>query len=117
MDIHDTQGGHPVHRPIDPEERTPLPPNRPQADDTTAGDIRRGGYPSHIHEANAARALAALTADCRLPIDVTELLEHAYRVGAGNPWHGYERIKPACLQSLDGARDPRAVLLARLRSA
>lgn len=101
--------------PEDPEVRTPLPPAVHSGTAATAGDTTgRGNYPQHIHEANAVKALAGWVTAGRLPLDVTELLEHAYRAGHGDPWAGYLAIKPYLARTLDDVRDPRAVLLARL---
>ena len=105
---------HPTQR--TQNKNTPPTPQDPTGDDTH-DRTRRGGWPTHIHEANAVRALAALVADWHLPLAVDEILEHAYRVGAGDPWAGYLTIKPHLERTLDGSRDARAVLLARLRSA
>ncbi|MAT18323.1 MAG: hypothetical protein CMF56_07115 [Leifsonia sp.] len=75
----------------------------------------RGG--AHEHEPNARRAIATLIAERRLPANEDELLEVAYRIGSGDPWSGYMRIKFITEAPFDGARDPRRVLMARLRDA
>ncbi|MCB2175601.1 MAG: hypothetical protein KQH57_07310 [Actinomycetales bacterium] len=69
----------------------------------------------HQHEPNARAALERLAAERALPVSVDELLEAAYRLGSGDPWEGYrDHVKPATEGSLDGTRDPGAVLRARL---
>lgn len=104
--------------PEDPEVKPPLPPAVHSPTDIRADDTRRGGWPQHIHEGNALAGLTNAITAGRLPVDADELLVHAYSLGAGDPWTGYQRLKPSLEGSLDGARNPRAVLLSRItRSA
>lgn len=110
----DTQSPYPE----DPEVKTPLPPTVHSPTDQRPDDTRREGWPQHIHEPNALAALARVVDAGHLPADPDELLVHAYRLGDGDPWVGFQRLKPSLEGSLDGARNPRAVLLARItRSA
>lgn len=69
----------------------------------------------HKHHPNAERALGALSRGRGLPMNTNELLENAYRLGSGDPWVGYLEIKTRTERSLEGARDPKAALNARLR--
>ncbi len=94
----------------------PKPPNS-QPDRTakrmvaTAVDDSPAAAPRHPHEANAASALASL----KVPLDGDELLSEAHRIGAGDPWAGYLRIKHVAQQDLSGVRDPASVLRSRVR--
>ncbi|GAA1838556.1 hypothetical protein [Agromyces salentinus] len=66
---------------------------------------------AHEHEGFARRKLARMG----LPLPLNELLEHAYRLGAGNPWPGAQIIAArADRRPLTGASDPTAVLRSRL---
>lgn len=83
----------------------PYPPAAPAAP---------GGGTAHEYEPNTRRALTSLVDSCHLPLGVDELVEHAYRLGRGDPWDGYLEMKDKLVQSLDGARDAAAVLRSRL---
>lgn len=72
---------------------------------------------AHKDEPNARRSLERLRTERRLPLSIEELLAHAYRLGAGNPWSGYLEVKQATSDSFEGVRDPAAVCRARLRKA
>lgn len=78
----------------------------------TTADDSPAAAPRHPHEANAASALASL----KVPLDSDELLREAYRVGAGDPWAGYLRIKHVAQQDLSAVRDPASVLRSRVRA-
>lgn len=69
----------------------------------------------HRHEPNARAALTRLTTERHLPLTVDEMLRAAYVIGRGDPWDGYLVVKSATEAALGDARDPRALLLARLR--
>jgi len=69
----------------------------------------------HEHEPNARSALGRIVHGRTLPFSVDELLRAAYALGDGDPWDGYLKIKASTESALGDARDPRAVLLARLR--
>ncbi len=112
----DTQSPYPE----DQRTKTPLPPTVHSGTDRGTDDSRRGGWPQHIHEANALAALARVVQadELRGVVDADDLLVHAYRLGNGDPWAGFQRLKPSLEATLGGARNPRAVLLARItRSA
>jgi len=72
---------------------------------------------NHQNEPFARSALTTLRADRRLPLSIDELLARAYNLGKGDPWDGYLRIKQSTEAALTGARDPAAVLRARLDAA
>ena len=95
------------------EEKNPPRVGEPPAERTvaTAVDDSQAAAPRHPHEANAASALASL----KVPLDSDELLREAYRIGAGDPWAGYLRIKHVAQQDLSGVRDPASVLRSRVR--
>ena len=89
--------------------------------DTTQRDDDSHTAPQPRDPASDARregaSDATLIAERRLPANEDELLEVAYRIGSGDPWSGYMRIKFITEAPFDGARDPRRVLMARLRDA
>jgi hypothetical protein len=72
------------------------------------------GGQAHKYEPNARRALATLISERSLPFTPEALLEAAYRVGAGDPWDGYLKVKAATAENFATARDPAAVLRHRL---
>lgn len=67
----------------------------------------------HEHEPNARSALAKLRTD--LPLD--ELLTFAYRIGDGDPWQGYLRVKEISNKPRHWANNPAAALRKDLRDA
>ncbi len=71
----------------------------------------------HKFHSNAERALTALVAERKLPLAVADLLPVAYRLGGGDPWRGYLEIKLRTTDAIVGARNPGAVLKARLEAA
>ncbi|MEO2132752.1 hypothetical protein [Microbacterium sp.] len=71
----------------------------------------------HPHEPNAHRALITIIRERSLPLPIDELMEHAYRLGAGDPWAGYQRIKVITAGSFSWADDPAAVIRSRLKKA
>lgn len=89
-------------------------------------DDGRAGHPPHKSEqvddprgARGARPrLERLIAERQLPLTVEEALAFCYLAGHGDPWLGCrDYFIPATEHGLDGARDPEAVLRARLREA
>lgn len=76
---------------------------------------RGGKRKQHANEPNAIRALSDIQRSRRLALSANELLTEAYRIGDGDPWNGYLSIKAATEVSIAGARNPGAVLRARLR--
>ncbi len=45
---------------------------------------------------------------------MSDLLPEAYRIGHGDPWDGYLKIKAVTEQPITGANNPAAVLRKRL---
>lgn len=71
----------------------------------------------HQYDANARSALTTLRRERKLPLSVDELVKHAYRLGEGDPWDGYQGIKQHTDAAITGAQNPAAVLRARLKEA
>lgn len=68
----------------------------------------------HPKTPNARRALTRIRLERHLQLTVDELVEHALRLGHGDPWAGYLEINLRTEAALVGARNPRAVLTKRL---
>jgi DNA-binding transcriptional ArsR family regulator len=90
--------------------------------DTTIADALNDALPempigNHDNEGNARRALDTLRRERSLPMHVKELVRIAYKLGNGDPWAGYLQIKQRTDADIRGARDPEAVLRARLSKA
>ncbi|MFI2104099.1 hypothetical protein ACH436_12440 [Isoptericola sp. NPDC019693] len=98
------------NRPVTPDAPFSLGALLPSPDDDVAMN-------RHGHHDNAMRGLEELVSDRRLPISAAELIAHAYRLGNGDPWEGYKEIKHRTERNFAGSNDPKAVLMARLRSA
>jgi hypothetical protein len=103
------------------ERSTPPPliytsPPRARTDDQGGGERSNKPQP-HPHEPNALAKLHRLTTERKLPIDPTDLLPWAYRLGHGNPWQGTQIIDQATTRELDNVINPRAAILARLTQA
>lgn len=71
----------------------------------------------HPHEPNAHRALITIIRERSLPLPIDELMQHAYRLGSGDPWAGYQQIKVITAGSFSWADDPAAVIRSRLKKA
>lgn len=71
----------------------------------------------HPHEPNAHRALTTIIRERNLPLSVDELIEHAYRLGSGDPWVGYQQIKVITADSFSWAGNPAAVIRSKLKKA
>lgn len=69
----------------------------------------------HRYDPNARSGLTTIIATRRLPFTLDELLEAAYTLGDGDPWDGYLAINDATSTTFADARDPRAVIIHRLR--
>lgn len=90
--------------------------------DTTIADAINDALPerpigNHPNESHARRALDTLRRERSLPMHVKELLRIAYKLGDNDPWAGYLQIKQRTDADIRGARDPEAVLRARLEKA
>lgn len=75
------------------------------------------GERGHRNEPNARDALTTLRRERALPMDLDGLMIHAYRLGEGDPWAGYMRIKHATTAAFTTATNPAAALRARLETA
>lgn len=71
----------------------------------------------HEHEPNARKALVRIKRERALPIGIDEMLQHAYRLGDGDPWIGFRIIDQITQTAIAGANNPTAVLRKRLRDA
>ena len=111
----------PVLVPVPPltPQRTRRPPAAVKAgEEEPTADTNRGGWPTDQDEARTIRALTALVAERHLPLHADELLTVAYETGMGLPWIGYLHwVKPKTEHTLNGSRDPAAVIRARLDPA
>lgn len=97
-----------------PSKLTGLGQSTPKGNLTRVLNSPSGG--THPYEPNAVKALTELRKARRLPLQVSELLQHAYDAGVDrDPWDGYLRIKQATDATITDARDPSAVLRARLK--
>lgn len=63
----------------------------------------------------ARRKLTALRRDRALPIDLDELMQHAARLGDGDPLAGYQIVERVTERTLAGTGNPAAVLRSRLQ--
>lgn len=77
----------------------------------------QGAGGDHEHHDQARQALERIVGERWLPLDLDELLRHAYRLGSGDPWVGYRVIREESERTLDGMTDPAAALRARLSKA
>lgn len=75
------------------------------------------GHPQHPHHPNALALLDRIRGERALPLTTDALLAWAYRLGAGDPWAGQRLVVQATEKSLEGADDPKRVVLSRLRKA
>lgn len=71
---------------------------------------------SHPHHERTAAAIARRITDAQLPVTAADVLAHAYRVGVGDPWRGYQALTDALGASLAGAIHPGRVMLTRLEN-
>lgn len=76
---------------------------------------RTGAGGEHKNEPMARRALGTIIGSRQLPFTIDELLAIAYTHPTGDPWQGYLTISHATARHFDDARNPRAVLLKRIR--
>ena len=72
------------------------------------------GWDINKHHDYAVRALTTLITERRLPATPDRLMSDAYRLGNGDPWDGYLKIKTRTEHRVDGAAAPAAVLAKRL---
>lgn len=108
-DIQPSISGSPAVREMDENPTNPKePPPGGEHDDRTT---------EHANHGQAVRALARIHQERQLPVSLDELTAHAYRLGDGDPWLGYQAIRDCSERDFRaGANDPRDVFLHRLRT-
>ncbi|MDJ1115395.1 helix-turn-helix domain-containing protein [Microbacterium dauci] len=96
------------------DQMAPLEVPTPKSEPTRVLNTPSGQHQNHPFAVNALRTLRT---DRKLPLSPEELMRYAYRLGNGDPWDGYLRIKQATEANLTGAKNLAAVIRSRLDAA